>query len=124
MLGNLEKMSSFLLNEMNHVQTKLDQIDSKINKIPQMKLANIPSSRKPNIIYGISGSVAAIKAIQLATELNTFANVRIVATKAASHFLANNGSNLPPGIIVHSDAEEWNLWTKKEDPVLHIEVRI
>ncbi len=44
-------------------------------------------SRGPRVLLGASGSVAAIKIMELAHLLAAFAEVKIVATKAARHFI-------------------------------------
>jgi phosphopantothenoylcysteine synthetase/decarboxylase len=38
------------------------------------------------VLLGVTGSVAAIKVPELATQLRRFADVRIVATPSAQHF--------------------------------------
>jgi Flavoprotein len=44
-----------------------------------------PSAR-PHVLLGVTGSVAAIKVPELATQLRQFADVRVVATTSAQHF--------------------------------------
>ncbi|KAL3151339.1 hypothetical protein ABBQ38_013171 [Trebouxia sp. C0009 RCD-2024] len=75
--------------------------------------------RRPRILLGASGSVAAIKVVELAYLLAEFAEVKLVLTKAARHFVQQD--DLP--FTVHGDEEEWHQWQKKGDPVLHIELR-
>jgi phosphopantothenoylcysteine decarboxylase/phosphopantothenate--cysteine ligase len=41
-----------------------------------------PASRKPNVLLGVTGSVAAYKAVELIRALKPFAQVRVVATQA------------------------------------------
>ena len=84
-----------------------------------------------NVILGMTGSVASIKARELITKLAFLAaprlpSLKVVATKAAKHFfnweeLKNDLSSLNIGF--HSDEEEWRDWKKVGDPVLHIELR-
>jgi phosphopantothenoylcysteine decarboxylase len=69
------------------------------------------------LLVGLTGSVASIKAPQLIAQLQEFAEVRIVATKAAQHF----AKDLSAPVLV--DADEWSTWTAMGDDVLHIEVR-
>lgn len=82
----------------------------------------------------VSGSVAALKVPEIVAELATFSEVRIVLSSfAASHFLNrseayNNNAwdrfvRLGGYNLIVSDADEWNLWNKLGDPVLHIELR-
>ena len=86
---------------------------------------------KVDVILGMTGSVASIKAGELIMRLAYLAGPRItslkvVATKAAKHFF--NWEELKkdlssPEIGFHSDEEEWRDWKKVGDPVLHIELR-
>lgn len=76
----------------------------------------------PKVILGVSGSVAAIKIVELAHLLAAFAEVKIVATKAAKHFIQED--ELPAAVQpIHGDEEEWHAWQNKGDPVLHIDLR-
>ena len=77
------------------------------------------TSHRLNVLLLITGSVAAIKAPELAASLSdSHYNVRIVVTQAAKAFL-------PPDFVsnVESDESEWQSWRKKGDPVLHIDLR-
>jgi len=100
--------------------------------------------RRPRVLLGLSGSVAALKAPQLAAALSSFADVRCVATAAALHFLdcaesleaqqqlssalatpsAPSGSsrNLL-GHPVLTDQLEWASWRSRADGVLHVSLR-
>ncbi|DBB07225.1 hypothetical protein WJX77_010998 [Trebouxia sp. C0004] len=78
--------------------------------------------KRPTVILGVSGSVAAIKVVELAHLLAAFAEVKIVATKAARHFIEED--ELPAAVQpIHGDEEEWHAWQNKGDPVLHIDLR-
>jgi phosphopantothenoylcysteine decarboxylase len=72
-----------------------------------------------NLLWGITGSVAAIRAGNLAYALMEVGRVQAVVTERAKHFL----EPLPPEVTVHDDAKEWSLWRRLGDPVLHIELR-
>ncbi|ORZ18640.1 flavo protein [Absidia repens] len=74
-----------------------------------------------NILLGATGSVASIKLPQIVDELNKKPgfNVKVVPTSAAYFFFKDANVNAR----VHLDEEEWSLWKKKSDPVLHIELR-
>ena len=87
-----------------------------------------------NVILGMTGSVASIKAGELITKLaydNREATVvnslKVVATKAAKHFFNWEGLKEfwfhQAAVDFHSDEEEWRDWKKVGDPVLHIELR-
>lgn len=71
------------------------------------------------IVWGITGSVAAIRGDVLARELLAIGEVRAVYTYRAKHFLPK----LPEQITCYGDEEEWAAWSQLGDPVLHIELR-
>ena len=78
--------------------------------------------RRPRVLLGATGSVAAIKLGQLASALLEFADVRVVATAGACHFFEE--SALPAAALpVLGDDDEWRAWRRVGDPVLHIELR-
>lgn len=62
--------------------------------------------RRPRILLGASGSVAAIKVVELAYLLAEFAEVKLVLTKAARHFVQQD--DLP--FTVHGVAYSLLLW--------------
>lgn len=45
----------------------------------------------------------------------------MVATQHACHFF--KASELPEGVVLHTDADEWSSWRAVGDAVLHIELR-
>lgn len=65
--------------------------------------------------------MAAIKVEELVKLLSEIGTVRIVATEAARHFF--DASHVPAEVGVFGDEAEWRAWSKKGDPVLHIELR-
>lgn len=75
--------------------------------------------RKPRILWGLTGSVATIRAPLLANALLAVGEVQAVVTERARHFL----DPLPDSIRANTDEEEWSRWRKLGDPVLHIELR-
>ncbi|XP_026143233.1 phosphopantothenoylcysteine decarboxylase-like [Carassius auratus] len=79
------------------------------------------NSRKLNVLVGLTGSVAALKAPLLVTQLLEIpgVDVRVVTTDHATHFY--DISEVP--VRVYTDKDEWEMWTKRSDPVLHIELR-
>mmetsp|Transcript_24001 Transcript_24001/g.66701 ORF Transcript_24001/g.66701 Transcript_24001/m.66701 type:complete len:201 (+) Transcript_24001:494-1096(+) len=77
---------------------------------------------RPRILLGLSGSVAAIKAVELVHLLSEVGEVKVVTTRSALHFfdpqtLRENGTE------VLGDADDWRVWQKKGDPILHIDLR-
>ncbi|VDM07322.1 unnamed protein product [Wuchereria bancrofti] len=76
---------------------------------------------KFHLLIGITGSVASIKLSELITELRKNSPeeklvIRIVATDAARTFIDESGFDIP----IYNDMDEWNMWKKRGDPVLHI----
>jgi phosphopantothenoylcysteine decarboxylase len=80
------------------------------------------TQRKPRVLLCVSGSVAAIKTAELSRELLEFAEVRVIVTKWAMHFI--NISEYPKGVELLTDEQEWSSFTQRSDPVVHIEVRL
>eukprot|EP00934_Nitzschia_sp_Nitz4_P001973 Nitzschia sp. Nitz4//scaffold12_size214221//84508//85179//NITZ4_001498-RA/size214221-processed-gene-0.155-mRNA-1//-1//CDS//3329535014//1973//frame0 len=91
----------------------------------------------PNILLAVTGSVAAVKAPEIAVKLaiESKANVRVLLSQGGSHFwnlaatydaqswerwqqLAKQGL-----VTVIGPDEEWKEWKKLGDPVLHIDLR-
>ena len=83
----------------------------------------LESEPRPRVLLGISGSVAAVKAYELYREITEFADVKVVVTKAAMHFV-NTLENIE-GMrkCIHQDDQEWQSWKEMGDTVLHIELR-
>jgi len=78
-------------------------------------------SSRPNILLGVSGSVAAIKTKELYDLLVVSYNVKIITTKSGMNFVRNlNGID---EMTIHQDDEDWKSWKSKGDKVLHIELR-
>lgn len=80
----------------------------------------------------MSGSVATIKAKEIIEELLKIGlNVVFVSTESSKHFLnipeysiggiINNKEH--PVFMQFDDKDEWAAWNKREDYVLHIELR-
>ncbi|KAL0092392.1 flavoprotein [Phycomyces blakesleeanus] len=78
-------------------------------------------SSQINILIGTTGSVASIKLSELVLNLkqNPRVNVKVVPTKASSFFFKEKDIDAQ----IHTDEEEWAIWKKKTDPVLHIDLR-
>mmetsp|Transcript_79526 Transcript_79526/g.221133 ORF Transcript_79526/g.221133 Transcript_79526/m.221133 type:complete len:240 (+) Transcript_79526:13-732(+) len=92
------------------------------------------SAPRPHVLVGCTGSVATVKVPQLALSISKFADVRVVATEHALHFLSEGvaGSYAPEawaafkasGVRVYRDADEWKDYKSVHgDPVVHIELR-
>lgn len=94
------------------------------------------------ILLGVTGSVAAIKVVHLVKlYMEQGALVKVVSTQNAIHFipadylcenerfenivdaqLCLSIPELHEPIPVYTDADEWILWKKRGDPVLHIKL--
>ncbi|KAJ3298117.1 hypothetical protein HDU79_000519 [Rhizoclosmatium sp. JEL0117] len=81
-----------------------------------------PSSKAVNILIGCTGSVASIKIPQLVALLQSThpnASIKVIATTHALHFF--DRATVPTPVLTEDD--EWSAWTKRSDPVLHIDLR-
>ncbi|MBV8802766.1 MAG: phosphopantothenoylcysteine decarboxylase, partial [Gammaproteobacteria bacterium] len=80
-----------------------------------------------NLIIGVTGSVAAIKVIQLAHSLKEFFNIKIVTTEQGSYFIQSDLDAFKElAIPIYRDSDEWpqlNEPYKVGTPILHIELR-
>lgn len=75
------------------------------------------------ILVGCTGSVATIKLIDLIEKLREKiqgCEIRIVTTERAKHFF--EATEVPAGVSLLCDADEWAAWQGRGDPVLHIEL--
>ncbi|KAL8197117.1 UNVERIFIED_CONTAM: hypothetical protein K2H54_012367 [Gekko kuhli] len=81
----------------------------------------IAMQKNIHVLVGVTGSVAALKLPLLVMELLKIpgAEVWVVTTERAKHFY--NPQELP--VTLYSDADEWELWKGRTDPVLHIDLR-
>ncbi|KAJ8919946.1 hypothetical protein NQ315_006475 [Exocentrus adspersus] len=75
------------------------------------------------VLIGCTGSVATIKLPVLIDSILkdiTPVQVRVCVTEHAKHFFRNQ--DIPGNVDVFSDEDEWAAWSKRGDPVLHIEL--
>jgi len=77
-----------------------------------------------NILLGVTGSVAAIKAGKLIEELKLLGDVKVIATKAGRYFLdqSNALAQIDKSHVFY-DENEWPERYELGDKVLHIELR-
>jgi phosphopantothenoylcysteine decarboxylase len=86
-----------------------------------------------NVLLGVTGSVAAIKTLELFDDLKSRGNaVKVVATRSALYFFdplaldplqANDGPRRNPAVVA-LDEDEWpGEQYQRQDTVLHIELR-
>lgn len=78
-----------------------------------------------NILICCTGSVATIKIPELVDRFRSHPNtvVRLVVSQHSRHFLPDLSELGVLGESVLTDQEEWDSWTDRGDPVLHIELR-
>lgn len=88
------------------------------------------------VLICCSGSVATLKVPEIAVALSKCDNFdfRIICSQASLHFL-KNARQYNPSIwkqfeaigglsLVFTDVEEWNMWGKMGDSVLHIDLSL
>lgn len=82
---------------------------------------DLRSSGEHRVLVGVTGSVAALKLPLLVSQLIEIpgVDVQVVTTEHARHFY--NPEEVP--VRVYGDRDEWELWSQRSDPVLHIELR-
>jgi len=80
-------------------------------------------TRRPRVVLGLSGSVACVKAAELCTLLCASADVRVVATEAAGHFIQDEALLAAGAEAVLRDSDDWRTWRGPGDPVVHIDLR-
>ena len=83
-------------------------------------------SKKIKLVFGTTGSVAAIKTKSILEKLYATGmyEIILVPTKSSLHFYdIEEMKELFPDLVVKTDEDEWNNWKKLGDPVEHIELR-
>ncbi|KAF5840899.1 flavo protein [Dunaliella salina] len=80
--------------------------------------------RRPHILLGVTGSVAAIKLPLLCQQLGEIGDLKVITTNAAQHFMTMSAP-VPKveGMEFLNDEDEWHSWQRVGDEVLHIELR-
>ncbi|KAK9449820.1 flavoprotein [Limtongia smithiae] len=90
---------------------------------------NLPlNDGKLHLLLAASGSVATIKVPLIVEKLYRIyepsrISIQIVLTKSAERFLPAADKPLPAHIHVWRDSDEWNSWSDRSDPIVHIELR-
>lgn len=73
------------------------------------------------VLLCCTGSVATIKLKPLLENiLKHRVEVRVVVTEHAQHFFSVD--DLPEDVQVFRDSDEWSMWKRRGDPVLHIDL--
>ncbi|CAI9157853.1 unnamed protein product [Rangifer tarandus platyrhynchus] len=83
--------------------------------------AAAPLRRPFHVLLGVTGSVAALKLPVLVSKLLDIPDLKVavVTTERAKHFYSSQ--DVP--VTLYSDADEWEMWKCRSDPVLHIDLR-
>ncbi|KAM9710956.1 phosphopantothenoylcysteine decarboxylase isoform 1-T2 [Dama dama] len=83
--------------------------------------AAAPLRRPFHVLVGVTGSVAALKLPVLVSKLLDIPDLKVavVTTERAKHFYSPR--DVP--VTLYSDADEWEMWKCRSDPVLHIDLR-
>lgn len=69
--------------------------------------ANYRQRRRPRVLLGVTGSVAAIKVPELVCRLAVFADVHVVLTKGGSNFWYANADTTSVGPAQTYNPEAW-----------------
>lgn len=105
-----------------------------VDQLPATAVADAINDGKSHLLLAASGSVATIKLPTIISALENQPNlsIRVIVTKAASHFLAGQSveqptlsslTSLPNVDAVYLDQDEWlEPWTRRSK-ILHIELR-
>lgn len=71
------------------------------------------------LLLGCTGSVASLKLPELVREFAALGfEMQVIVTEHARHFFDVRDV----GVKILTDEDEWSLWSKRGDPVLHIEL--
>lgn len=80
-----------------------------------------------HILIACTGSVATIKLpvllqklFEKSNEANFDIEIKVICTEKAKHFIKNE--EIPSTVQILSDDDEWSAWTKRGDPVVHIDL--
>lgn len=104
------------------------------HRVPAAVVADAINDGKKHLLLAASGSVASIKLPLIISSFKDHQNlsIRVIVTKAATHFLAGQSPEQPalsslallPNVdAVHLDEDEWiEPWTRNTK-ILHIELR-
>lgn len=117
--------SSVSINSVSHQDDSKESLSS--NDIPVK--AQSPD-KGFNLLICVTGSVAAIKLIELVTMIRDkfdtkgHIQIRVILTEHSQHFVKKEHlSEKFVDIEIYRDVDEWDGWKKMSDPVLHIELR-
>jgi len=98
--------------------------NTKVDNIEEPKEKTL----KKNLLLGVTGSVATIKLcviLDLLIEYKKY-NIKVMLSQRALSFsdiTEIKPKYAPYGIEFYTDEDEWGVWKKKGDPVIHINLR-
>ncbi|KAK9249226.1 flavoprotein [Lipomyces tetrasporus] len=83
---------------------------------------------KLHVLLAATGSVATIKVPLIVEKLLRIyepsrISIQIIVTEPAERFLPAADKPLPASIHVWRDSDEWENWSTRSDPIVHIELR-
>lgn len=80
-----------------------------------------------HLLIACTGSVATIKLpvllqklFEKSNEANFDIEIKVICTDKAKHFIKDE--EIPSTVQILSDDDEWSAWTKRGDPVVHIDL--
>lgn len=76
----------------------------------------------PNILLGVTGSVAAIKAPKLYYALREIGDIKVVITESSKAFVSYNSFSIHDRSNIYDDSHEWE-WKAIGDPIQHIDLK-
>ncbi|KAJ3410433.1 hypothetical protein HDV05_003795 [Chytridiales sp. JEL 0842] len=122
-------------NEFVHGESRVEEsvevtsnaeVEKEVPSSTKTMTTPINQNKPPiNLLIGATGSVASLK-IPLLVQLLQSAfhseiNIKVIPTQKALHFF--DPKELPTEVELLTDEDEWKIWEKKGDPVLHIKLR-
>ena len=104
------------------------------DRVPPAPFSAVMNDGKKHLLLAASGSVATIKLPMIISSFKNHPNlsIRVIITKAATHFLAGQSpeqptitslASLPNVDAVHLNEDEWIYPWTRQSTILHIELR-
>lgn len=76
-----------------------------------------------NLLIGCTGSVASLKLPELISNIQSEVEdirIRVCVTEHSQHFF--DKEKVSEIVDIYTDSDEWTAWSKRSDPVVHIEL--
>lgn len=100
----------------------MEEVEKRRDISTSMAYRGSENKRRPRVLLSVSGSVAAIKTLEIFELLKKTSDVKIIATKPGMHFIDGLEKEEEP-LPIYLDEMEWDSWRAKGDEVLHIFLR-